>query len=81
MRARTGLRALLVVTVLLTVLGPPSGASATYIGSGAVFPSVSVGGEHVCGVRSDATVSCWGDDSFGRNTGTGSDGQLELHSD
>ena len=30
------------------------------------FQSVSAGLEHTCGVRSDGTVACWGDDLHGR---------------
>ena len=32
------------------------------------FASISVGGNHGCGVRSGGSLECWGDDAFGRCT-------------
>ena len=32
------------------------------------FTSVSAGRDHICGVRTDGSVACWGDDSFGKAT-------------
>ena len=37
---------------------PPSGE----------FASVSAGGLHTCGVRTDGAVECWGDDDYGQAT-------------
>ncbi len=33
--------------------------------------SVSVGQEHTCGVRTDGSVACWGDDKYGQATPPG----------
>jgi alpha-tubulin suppressor-like RCC1 family protein len=32
------------------------------------FTAVSAGEFHTCGIKTDATVTCWGDDSFGQAT-------------
>ena len=32
------------------------------------FNSVSAGGNHTCGVRSDGSVACWGSDEYGQAT-------------
>ena len=32
------------------------------------FSSVSAGGSHACGVKTDGSVACWGDDLFGQDT-------------
>ena len=32
------------------------------------FTQVSAGFEHTCGVRTDGTLACWGDDTFGQAT-------------
>ncbi|HCP61715.1 MAG TPA: hypothetical protein DIU14_04485, partial [Actinobacteria bacterium] len=37
---------------------PPSGS----------FSSVSAGRYHTCGVKTDGTVACWGDDTSGQAT-------------
>ena len=35
---------------------------------GAKFASVSAGSDHTCGVRTDGSVACWGDDEYGQST-------------
>ena len=35
------------------------------------FLAVSVGDEHVCGLRGDATISCWGDNDHGQTDAPG----------
>ena len=30
------------------------------------FGAVTAGGEHSCALRSDATITCWGDNEYGR---------------
>ena len=37
---------------------------------GGVFASVSVGFGHVCGLRADGSVECWGEDWFGQSSQT-----------
>ena len=32
------------------------------------FASVSAGGDHTCGVRTDGSVACWGSDEYGQTT-------------
>ena len=34
--------------------------------SSALFEAVSVGGSHSCGLRTDGTIACWGDNSAGK---------------
>ena len=36
-----------------------------------LFVSVSAGDGHTCGVRSDGSVACWGDDEYGQATSPG----------
>jgi hypothetical protein len=35
---------------------------------GTFLPKISAGFFHACVVRSDNTVACWGDDTYGRVT-------------
>ena len=34
--------------------------------AGTVFRSLTAGYGHSCGIRTDGTVACWGDDYFGQ---------------
>jgi len=36
--------------------------------STSAFASVSAGGWHTCGIRTDGTVNCWGDNSYGQTS-------------
>ena len=50
---------------------PPTGNADVSIATapaGAVAGSVDVGGLHACGVKTDGTVACWGDNSVGQAT-------------
>jgi alpha-tubulin suppressor-like RCC1 family protein len=33
-----------------------------------MFSSISVGDDYACGVRTDGSVTCWGDNSYGQGT-------------
>jgi alpha-tubulin suppressor-like RCC1 family protein len=46
-------------------------ASPVLVGNFTDFVSVAAGGDVSCGLRADATVACWGDDSEGANGNNG----------
>ena len=37
-------------------------------GTSVSFPSVSAGGDHTCGVKTDSSVACWGSNAYGKST-------------
>jgi hypothetical protein len=57
-----GLVATVAVLPFPMLSGPRSQASA------AVFTQVSAGGYHTCSVRTDSTLACWGDNTYGQAT-------------
>ena len=57
-----GLVATVAVLPFPVLSGPRGQASA------AVFTQVSAGGYHTCGVRTDGTIACWGDNGSGQAT-------------
>ena len=46
----------------------PNGPSLLAASEGSRLIAVSAGGAHTCGVKSDGTVVCWGDNDFGKAT-------------
>ena len=69
MNTRMGLTTSLVVSLLmLAIISDYWGRATPPAGS---FESVSAGGEHTCGVRSDGSVACWGADYLGQATPPG----------
>jgi hypothetical protein len=57
-----GLVATVAVLPFPMLSGPRGQASA------AVFTQVSAGGYHTCSVRTDSTLACWGDNTYGQAT-------------
>jgi len=51
---------------------PPAGAP------GGTVTQVTTGGSHSCALEPDATVSCWGDDTYGQVTGAPSGSFLQI---
>lgn len=49
---------------------PEQTRAAAQVGNGSAWIDVDAGQNHSCGVESDGTLSCWGDNQFG-NLGTG----------
>ncbi len=47
---------------------PPSVAGNDESGGSSAFVSISAGPLHTCGVKSDSSVSCWGNNTFGQST-------------
>ncbi len=47
---------------------PEAGIGTDAVDESAVFVSVSAGGLHTCGVKTDGSVECWGEDLFGGAT-------------
>ena len=37
-------------------------------GTSVSFASVSAGGDHTCGVKTDSSVACWGSNAYGKST-------------
>ncbi len=50
----------------IAILAAATACSTSASPSAGTFASVSAGAYHTCGVRTDGTIACWGDNDYGQ---------------